>query len=98
MATLPDGKGFEPDVELSLPSSFYIPAKQKVVLSVSKESEYSDAYPEQDRDNVDKLTAFMTRRLKELDGFVLFDKTRRYKIILPKNGWPYVNKTESAKQ
>ncbi len=33
----------------------------------------------------------MNRRLKELDGFVLSDKTYRYKIILP-NGWPDVYK------
>lgn len=97
MATLPEAKGFEPDVTLSVPSTFYLPARQKVVLAVSKESEYNAAYPEQDRDNADKLAAFMTRRLKELDGFVLFDKTRRYKIILP-NGWPDAKKKESAKQ
>ena len=98
MATLPEGKGLEPDATLSLVPSFYLPAKQKVVLSISKEAEYNDAYPESDRDNGDKLAAFMSRRLKELDGgFVLFDKTRRYKIILP-NGWPDVNKKESAKQ
>jgi hypothetical protein len=96
MATLPDGKGFEPDEAISLPSSFYVPATQKVVLTVSKECEYTDEYPEWDRGDLEKLGAFMTRRLKELDGFVVFDKTRRYKIILP-NGWPDVNKRESAK-
>lgn len=97
MAILPEGKGFQMDEALSLPSSFYLPAKQKVVLSISKESEYNDTYPPRDQADEDKLSAFMTRRIKELDGFVLFDKTRRYKIILP-NGWPDVNKTVSPKQ
>lgn len=86
MVTLPEGKGFEPDEALSLPSSLYIPAKQKVVLTLTKESEYNNAYPEQDRDNGAKLAAFMDRRLKEIDGFVLFDKMRRYEVTLP-NGW-----------
>jgi hypothetical protein len=97
MATLPEGKGFQPDETLSLPSSLYIPAKQKVVVKVSKESEYNDAYTERDRDNVDKVAPFMNRRLNELDGFVLFDKMHRYEIILP-NGWPDVKKKESGKQ
>ena len=66
------------------------------MLVVSKESEYNDVYPERDRDDSEKLAAFMTRRLKELDGFVLFDKTHRYKIVLP-NGWPDFKKKESAK-
>jgi hypothetical protein len=91
MATLPDGKGFEPDEALSLPPSVYIPAKQKVVVSISKEAEYNDSYPARDRDDGEKLAIFMNRRLKELDGFVLFDKAHRYKIIFP-NGWPDTKK------
>jgi hypothetical protein len=97
MATLPEGKGFEPEETLSLPPSLYIPAKQKVVLTVFKEGEYNEAYPERDKDSSDKIAPYMNRRLKELDGFVVFDKSRRYKIVLP-NGWPDVNKKEAAKK
>jgi hypothetical protein len=125
MATLPGGKGFEPDETLSLPSSFYIPAKQKVVLSVfhalssserrqflsnwdpdfkglsrqgqdqviellqqkAKEGEYTDVFSERDKDGRNfSSSSYMNLRLRELDGFVVFDKTRRYKIVLP-NGW-----------
>jgi hypothetical protein len=93
MATLPEGKGFEPDETLSLPLSLGVPAKQKVVLSVFKEGKYNDAYPERDEDNADKLAPYMNSRLKELDGFVVFDKTHRYKIVLP-NGWPDVSPTK----
>jgi hypothetical protein len=96
MATLPEGKGLEPSESLSLTSTVYIPAKQKVVMSVFKEGEYNEAYPERDRDNPEKLGPYMNGRLKELDGFVLFDKTRRYKIILP-NGWPDTKRKESGK-
>ena len=48
MATLPEGKGLEADEALSL-TRCEIPARQKVVLSLSKEAEYNDAYPEDDR-------------------------------------------------
>jgi hypothetical protein len=97
MATLPDGKGFEQDEALSLTPT-EIPARQKVAVSLSKGADYNDAYPERDREDGKKLAAFMSRRLKELDGFVLFDKTHRYKIILP-SGWADVNKqAPSAEQ
>jgi hypothetical protein len=46
-------------------------------------NEYNDAYPERDWDNDEKLAAFLNRRVKELDGFVLFDKTTRCEIVLP---------------
>ena len=85
MAALPDGKGLEQDHAFSLISS-EIPAKQKVVVSISRDMDYQG-----DKDDMAKLSAFMNRRLKELDGFVLFDKVHRYKIILP-NGWPDVPK------
>jgi len=88
MATLPEGGNvFEADEALSLPTPFYLPAKQKVVLTISKESEYSEAYPERDNDRADKAATFIARHLKELGGFVLFDKTRRYKILFP-GKWP----------
>jgi hypothetical protein len=94
MATLPEGKGLEADEALSL-TPCEIPARQKVVFSLSKEAEYTDAYLEADKDNAEKLAPFWSRRLKELDGFVLFDKAHRYEIILP-NGWPDV-KQQHAK-
>lgn len=93
MATVPEGKGLEVDDALSLPSSLFIPARQKVVLTVSKIGEYSDEYPERERNNVEKLKPYFDRRLKEVDGFVVFDKVHRYKIVLP-NGWPDVKNQE----
>lgn len=86
MATLPDNQGFLPDETLTLPDALYVPPKQKVVMTISKECEYTDSYPEKDKDDVAKIAPFMDRRLKEIDGFVIFDKTHRYKISLP-NGW-----------
>jgi hypothetical protein len=37
-----------------------------------------------------ELQAFVSRRLKEIDGFAFFDYGRKYKIVLPK--WPVTNK------
>jgi len=51
-----------------LPSSFYIPAKQKVVPSIPRERYHGGAYPEWASDNADELAAFMTRGLKDLDS------------------------------
>ena len=96
MAALPDSKGFEQVETLSLTPS-EIPARQKVLVSLSKEADYNDAYPERDKDNMEKAAPFLNRRLKELDGFVLFDKTHGYKIILP-NGWPGANKPADPKR
>jgi len=96
MAALPDSKGLEQNETLSLTPS-EIPARQKVLVSLSKEADYNDAYPERDKDNMEKAAPFLNRRLKELDGFVLFDKTHGYKIILP-NGWPGANKPADPKR
>lgn len=85
MAALPDGKGLEQDDTLSL-SAREIPARQKVVVSISRDMDYQG-----DPNDNDKLSEVTTRQLKKIDGFVLFDKVHRYKIILP-NGWPDVKK------
>jgi hypothetical protein len=85
MATLPDGKGLDQDHSFTLSSSD-IPAKQKVVVSISRDFDYQG-----DPNDLDKLSEVTNRHLKEIDGFVLFDKVHRYKIILP-NGWPDVKK------
>lgn len=85
MTTLPDGKGLEQDDRLSF-SSREIPAKQTVVVSILRDMDYQG-----DPNDNEKLSAVMNRQLEMLDGFVLFDKVRRYKVILP-NGWPNVKK------
>jgi hypothetical protein len=83
MKLLPGGEGLEQDDSLSL-SAREIPAKQKVVVSISGDMDYQG-----DRNDSAKLSEAFELQLKELDGFVLFDKAHRYKIVLP-NGWPNV--------
>jgi hypothetical protein len=86
MTTLSDGKGLEQRHDFTF-SSTKIPAKQKVVLTISQDLDFQG-----DQNDLAALSAFTNRKLKNLDGFVLFDEAHRYKIILP-NGWPNVHPT-----
>jgi hypothetical protein len=86
MTTLPDGKGLEQRHDFTF-SSTEIPAKQKVVLTISQDLDFQG-----DQNDLAAISAFTNRKLKHLDGFVLFDEAHRYKIILP-NGWPNLRPT-----
>jgi|SRR6267142_233019 len=73
--------------------NLYIPAGQKVNVSISLPIIYSDYnFSKAKADDEKQLAPFMNSRLAEIDGFVLFDPTNRYKVDFP-NGWP-----ESAKR
>jgi hypothetical protein len=83
---LPDGKGMSQDEELVWEKGVYLPSGQKVTVSFRVIYDYNDSYPKVDRDNIDKLSKFMSRRLKDLDGFTVLDRENRYQITFPK-GW-----------
>jgi len=71
-----------------LEQNLYIPSGQKVNVSIILPIMYSDFNFSQEKANDEKqLSAFVDRRLAEIDGFVLFDTTSRYKVDFP-NGWP----------
>jgi hypothetical protein len=66
--------------------NLYIPSGQTVNVSILLPIMYSDF--DFSRQNDEKwLSAFIDRRLAEIDGFALFDPTNRYKVDFP-NGWP----------
>lgn len=68
--------------------NLFIPAGQKVNVSVMLPIMYSDFnFSKQKADDEKQLSPFVDRRLSEIDGFVLFDSTNRYKVDFP-NGWP----------
>jgi len=83
---LTDGKGLSQGEELTWDKGAYVPAGLKVSVSFHLTYDYNDSYPKLDRDNLDKLSKFMARRLKELDGFVVLDRTNRYQVTF-QNGW-----------
>jgi hypothetical protein len=91
---LPEGKGLSQEENISWSHGAYLPSGQKMALSFQLTYEYNESYPKKDRDNSDKLARFMDRRLKEVDGFVILDKAKRYEIIFPK-GW---NATDEKKK
>lgn len=73
---------------LTLEQNLYIPSGQTVNISIVLPIMYSDFDFSQQKANDEKqLSAFVDRRLAEIDGFVLFDPTSRYKVDFP-NGWP----------
>jgi len=66
----------------------YIPAGQKINFSVMLPIMYSDFnFSKAKADDGKQLAPFMDRRMSEINGFVLFDPTNRYKVDFP-NGWP----------
>jgi uncharacterized lipoprotein YbaY len=68
--------------------SLYIPAGQRVNVSITLPIMYSDFnFSKEKADDEKQLSVFMDRRLAEIDGFVLFDSTNRYKVDFP-NAWP----------
>ena len=68
--------------------NLYIPSGHKVNVSIMLPVMYSDFnFSEQKANDEKQLSAFVDRRLAEIDGFVLFDPTNRYKVDFP-NGWP----------
>jgi hypothetical protein len=76
--------------------NLYIPSGQKVNVSTILPITYSEFnFSEQKANDEKQLSAFIDRRLAEIDGFVLFDPTNRYKIDFP-NGWPETRFRESA--
>jgi hypothetical protein len=86
MEALPENKGLGPNSSVSLAESVFIPAKHKVKITIYKTIDYTDSFPVTSRDNLEKLTAFVGKRLEELAGFAIFDKASRFTINCP-SGW-----------
>jgi hypothetical protein len=83
---LSEGKGLSQEDEIAWGRGAYLPSGQKVSVSFQLTYDYNESYTKEERDNPDKLSKFMNRRLKEVNGFVVLDKKARYEIVFPK-GW-----------
>jgi hypothetical protein len=83
---LPEGKGLSQEDEITWGHGAYLPSGQKVSTSFQMTYDYDESFPQKECDNLDKLSKFMNRRLRKLDGFVVLDKKSRYEIVFPK-GW-----------
>ncbi len=83
---LPKEGGLSQHQELNWNKGAYIPAGQKMSVWFQLSYDYNDSFTKSDRDKLDKLSNFMDRRLKEVDGFVVLDRDNRYRVVFPK-GW-----------
>lgn len=84
---LPKTKGLSREHPIVWNSGLFLPTDQKVLMSFKTTYYYKEySFSEIDKDNNKKLSLFMNRLLKEIDGFVILDKELRYQIDFPK-GW-----------
>lgn len=80
---LAERKGLERDGTLQWAGGRFLPAEQKINIAI--QIEYPGA-SDTDRNDPEKLTAFMKRRLAEIEGFAALDEANRYEIrfLIPK--------------
>ena len=64
----------------------FIPPGGTARIAVRVSYFYPDEFTQADKNNTDKILASFNRRLKELNGFVVFDEQNHYRIDLPE-GW-----------
>jgi hypothetical protein len=77
---LADAKGLDRDGSLKWDGGTSVLAGQKVNVGIHVEYEYTG----ENTDLNEKLTAFINRRLSEIDGFAALDQLNRYEIRFPK--------------
>ncbi len=64
----------------------FIPAKAKARIIVHVGYEYPFDFTANDKSDAKKVSKSVDRRLKEIIGFIIFDKSNLYRIELP-SGW-----------
>ncbi|HYN14366.1 MAG TPA: hypothetical protein VES66_01080 [Terriglobales bacterium] len=72
------------DVSITGPS--FIPSRGKAKITVRVSYQYPDDFTTTDKASGEKLTQTFNRRLKEINGLVIFDEAKHYRIDLPE-GW-----------
>jgi hypothetical protein len=92
MAVLTDGNvlskefGHYQSGEATVDGPAFIPPGGTARIVVRVSYFYPDEFTQADKNKTDKILATFNRRLKELNGFVLFDEQNHYRIDLPE-GW-----------
>lgn len=64
----------------------FVPAHDNANVDVLVSFDYSDSYPRTAGKDHTKMVALLKTRLKELDGFAIFDRVNHYKIEFPSPG------------
>jgi hypothetical protein len=83
MLNLPSGRGYSASEAVTIDDAVFIPAHNSVNITVRVSYDYDGSYSFSQREDLKKATAFFTKRLKEQDGFAVFDRVNHYKIELP---------------
>ncbi|MDP2157986.1 MAG: hypothetical protein Q8K68_09790 [Nitrospirota bacterium] len=93
---MPKTNSLTKDHELTWDKGTCVPTGQKVAVSFKLTYDYSDySFPQSDKDNLEKLSKLVNRRLSEIDGFVILDNQHRYQINFPK-GWDDKNSDKTT--
>lgn len=80
---VPDGKGLNHEEGLTWPNGKYLPPNKKIIVKFIVPFEFTETFTSGDASNNEKFAAFMFRRFKEIDGFVILDRHTRYEIAFP---------------
>lgn len=69
----------------------FIPPKGVGRITVRVVYDYPSEFTHNDKSNMDKVAKYVGRRLEEISGYALFDKSNDYRIDLP-SGWQKIPK------
>lgn len=72
------------DVSVAVPA--FIPAKSKARVILRVAYDYPYDFTSTDKNDSKKVAQFLSRRLKEITGIVIFDQSNYYRIDMP-SGW-----------
>jgi hypothetical protein len=92
MAVLTDGNvlskefGHYQASDATVDGPAFIPPGGTARITLRISYRYPDEFTEADKNNAKKTITSMNYRLKELNGFVIFDEQNHYRVDLPE-GW-----------
>jgi hypothetical protein len=64
----------------------FIPAQGKARFRIRVSYQYPPTFTEKDKDDAEKVSKSVDRRLREISGFAIFDHVNHYRIDMPE-GW-----------
>ncbi len=92
LANLTDGNALSKDFghyqtsDAKIDGPSFIPAQGRARISIRVSYQYPSEFTDKDKNDVKKVSGSSAHRLKELSGFVIFDKASHCRIDLPE-GW-----------
>jgi hypothetical protein len=79
--------------DISIEGPPFIPSHSKARVTLRTTYQYPTEFTAADKNNIEKVGKSVDRRLKEFNGFALFDQQNHYRIELPEGwkNWPDVS-------